>query len=337
MSSNTYLQEALTRHQTFLERYAGGLAKGLKEPFEDLFRDIDRRLQQEPSETEIERLVTLERDLARIIERFDLEIEVPYELVEHEISYMEDLLDSATSAKILGTSPEVAFATISKVPLTLHSTTGVVTVSSLEDLVTKFNRNFDQRILNTVRAGYIAGDSIDDITRQVRRITTKQGRRQAESLVRTMVTHFATQSRDAAIRANRDIPIGERFVATLDRSTTFICAGYDSKVFRIGQGPYPALHYRCRSIRTPEVDPKFGLSGLVGERPQVGAAGPGVTGSRTTYNSFLRRQPAWYQDEWMGPERGKLFRSGRFNVEDFRDDSGRTYTIAELKALDARR
>lgn len=243
MSSNQYIQESLTRHQMFLQRYAGGISKDLTGTFRKLFADIDRRLSLEPSETEIERLLALERDLVRIINQYQLNIEIPYEFVEHEITYISELLDRATSAKILGVTPEVVFASVTGTPLKLYSTTGVITEATAEQLITRFNKGFNQRILNEIRAGYIAGDSVDEISRRILSVTGKLGPRQARTLTRTIINHYGTQARQAVLEVNRNIITGERFIATLDRRTTFICAGYDGQVFAIKQGPQPALHY----------------------------------------------------------------------------------------------
>lgn len=51
-----------------------------------------------------------------------------------------------------------------------------------------------------------------------------------------------------------------------------------------------------------------------------------------TYNSWLKRQPAVFQYEVLGPERAKLFRSGGLSLDKFADDSGRLYTLDELRA-----
>lgn len=61
-----------------------------------------------------------------------------------------------------------------------------------------------------------------------------------------------------------------------------------------------------------------------------------MVGGKTAFDGFLRDQPAWFQDEYLGPMRGKLYRSGGYKVEDFRDDSGKVISIDRLKELDKR-
>jgi len=39
------------------------------------------------------------------------------------------------------------------------------------------------------------------------------------------------------------------YVAVIDNRTTQICRHYNGKVFLVGRGPYPPIHWHCRSIR----------------------------------------------------------------------------------------
>jgi hypothetical protein len=51
----------------------------------------------------------------------------------------------------------------------------------------------------------------------------------------------------------------------------------------------------------------------------------------TKSDSWLRNQPAWFQDSSLGPARAKLFREG-VPIDKFTDMTGRTLTLKELKA-----
>lgn len=50
-----------------------------------------------------------------------------------------------------------------------------------------------------------------------------------------------------------------------------------------------------------------------------------------TYNDWLKKQPADFQDEVLGKGKGKLFREGKYSVEEFVDKSGKELTLDELK------
>jgi SPP1 gp7 family putative phage head morphogenesis protein len=49
---------------------------------------------------------------------------------------------------------------------------------------------------------------------------------------------------------NEQLP-RELYVAVLDNRTTAICRSLNGKVFPVGSGPYPPLHWNCRSTRVP--------------------------------------------------------------------------------------
>jgi len=50
----------------------------------------------------------------------------------------------------------------------------------------------------------------------------------------------------------------------------------------------------------------------------------------TTYDAWLRRQPRDFQEEVLGITKAKLFRGG-LSIDKFVNDTGREYTIDELR------
>lgn len=57
----------------------------------------------------------------------------------------------------------------------------------------------------------------------------------------------------------------------------------------------------------------------------------GTVPAKQTYEQWLRKQPTQFQNEVLGNTKGKLFRQGA-SLDKFVDKSGRTLTLAELKA-----
>ena len=95
------------------------------------------------------------------------------------------------------------------------------------------------------------------------------------------------------------------------------------------------ITHNCRSLRIPVVNSKYAIPGIKGKRSARDESGSvSQVSSETTYNSWLKKQPAAFQNEVLGEERAKLFRGG-MNVDKFTDDNGRTLTLAELKSLDS--
>lgn len=57
--------------------------------------------------------------------------------------------------------------------------------------------------------------------------------------------------------------------------------------------------------------------------------------AQTSQDAWMRSQPAWFQNDALGPTRAKLLRSGEYDFDDFVDMSGRRLTIDELRARDS--
>jgi hypothetical protein len=53
-----------------------------------------------------------------------------------------------------------------------------------------------------------------------------------------------------------------------------------------------------------------------------------------TYQTWLKKKPAAFQDDVLGPTRGKLFREG-LPLDRFVDETGKEYTLAQLRSKDA--
>lgn len=133
----------------------------------------------------------------------------------------------------------------------------------------------------------------------------ERARRNTESIVRTATQHVSQQGRQATWIAN-DVDRW-RFFATLDGKTSTQCRSLDQRTFPVGEGPQPPLHIRCRSTS-------------IADLPDEGAtrsSEDGYVAGDLTYYAWLKRQPAEYQDEILGPTRAKLLRDGGLTAEKF--------------------
>lgn len=61
----------------------------------------------------------------------------------------------------------------------------------------------------------------------------------------------------------------------------------------------------------------------------------GTVPAQTDYQSWLRRQPASFQDEVLGTTRAKLFREGGLSLDRFIDASGKRYNLNQLRRREA--
>jgi len=65
----------------------------------------------------------------------------------------------------------------------------------------------------------------------------------------------------------------------------------------------------------------------------------GTTTNKTKFDGRMRREPADSQNEYAsqfpnGLEKAKLFRNGGLSIDRFRDETGRNFTLEQLRALE---
>lgn len=197
-------------------------------------------------------------------------------------------------------------------------------------------------------------------------------RRDATAVVRTAVNHISNTARGYVWDANEDIISARVWSSTLDGRTSPVCRARDGHGAAVGNNPLPAgipplvpkdarppAHMNCRSTMIAYID---GV-GLVGRRPTVtdtrtrnkrevdfrriarqtgrpiqevradwARRAVGGVPASTTYQDFLGRQSATFQDEVLGRTRGRLFRQGGLTLDQFVDRSGSELTLAQLAA-----
>ena len=116
--------------------------------------------------------------------------------------------------------------------------------------------------------------------------------------------------------------------------TKVVDVDYDGYVYNLsieGDETYTAngfVVHNCRSLRVPVVKPEFSIFGNdKGKR----ASKDGPVSAQLTYSGFLKQQSKEFQNDVLGVERAKLFRSGKVTLSGFVDDMGRTLTLDELR------
>lgn len=62
----------------------------------------------------------------------------------------------------------------------------------------------------------------------------------------------------------------------------------------------------------------------------------GQLDANTSFKAFFKLTDDFFQKEWLGPKRFKLYKEGQFDFDKFFDPEGRLYTLEELKELDER-
>lgn len=195
---------------------------------------------------------------------------------------------------------------------------------------------------------------------------TQITRRSAEAITRTAVNHVSNQARREFINANADLFEEEQYVATLDSRTTPVCRGNDGKRFPIGKGPIPPLHFNCRSLRVPVIDgdalgnrpakpvtekqllrefsekngfpaPKKRADLPHGTKTQYDQFArarirelTGRVPAKETYQTWLTKQSASFQDDVLGRTRAQLFRKGGITLDRFTNRTGDEIPLSQL-------
>lgn len=287
---NTQLLDATTRHQIYLERYAGGLANKILKLLiksESAAREIfDARLtriqslgyDQGPKTSErTEELIT---DLGAAIESLrqkeafgPIADELAEELdqfAEYEAAFivrtnneiMEDALDGTPFAiSFQSAAPAQVYAAAMAKPFNISHNQAARTIAQYINGMAASER---ARIEDAVRVGVVNGATTRDIVRSVwgtienrknqdGNAAVIKTRRGAEALVRTAVNHVSSVARDETYKQNADLVKGVRWVSTMDSRISAICARRDGEVYPVDSGPRPPAHPNCRSSTAPEL------------------------------------------------------------------------------------
>lgn len=245
--------------------------------------------------------------------------------------------------KIKKPNGEKLFTAAKKVPL--------VGGALVDDLLSKIAESARQKVEYAIRDGISSGKTNQEIVQRIRgtkRLNYEDGlltssKADIDRTVRTVRSHVANQTYLDTFKQ-----LGFEYVklvATLDGRTSKLCAYLDGTVWEINDTAkrVPPLHPNCRSILVPvEKDGQ-----LVGERPFVmderrvkdipkdeRSQLIGQLDANTTFKEFFSNTDNFFQKEWLGPKRFKLYQEGKFEFEKFFDPDGRLYTLDQLRKLD---
>ena len=325
--------DPLIRHQAYLQRYGSGQVKETEKLLEQMLTDVQARLMAGGNTVFQEaRLSVLEKDITAILTAYGKELDTAIktttaELVPNEVKFYEKTLAGAINVAVSGVSFEQVIGAVNDDILVLVSGKNV-TSATPTDLVKIYTETANRDIIHTVRSGIVNGSTTGQIARDVNSLVGTRTRNQSEALVRTLINHASSKTSADVYNANKRVLSGEQWVSVLDGRTTYICAGRDGKIFKVGEPPYPPAHYNCRSIRVPIVKEKYRIGGD-GERASV----YGPVSADMTYSDWLKTQPVKFQDDMLGPKRAELFRNGKITLDKLVDDRGLLLTLDELKVL----
>lgn len=335
------IENVLTRRQILNQRFAGGQAAEAEKILKRIYNKIEARLLREPTQLQDDRMRLLRADIAQILNIGfeDMKVDITdgvLAFADAEAQFMYTALSAETTVILALPAIEQIQQAVLQAGMDLQVGTGTLTINEALD---QFATNKAIEIRQVLNDGILEGATTPQIVAQVSDLGDNLHKSQVNALVRTSINNASSQARKVITDANADILKGDEWVATLDSKTTLICGGRDGRVYPIGLGPYPPAHWNCRSLRVPALKDEFTIDDEVGLRPELGAKGVKQVSAKRTFNTFLKDQPADFQDEYFsqfpdGLKKAALFRRGGLTVDRFRDELGRNYTLEQLKALE---
>jgi hypothetical protein len=225
-------------------------------------------------------------------------------------------------------APEMISAAAKLDPMALEARKGIQRIS-ISGALDEFGTKKAAEILSEIQIGAALGETTPAIAARLNGLHQLQ-RDQATSLVRTVTNHIASTARVETLKANDDILLGMRRVATLDSRTSIYCMSIDQTIIPL-DGPRPPYHWNCRTTLIPVLKPEYAREIPGSTRPSIGSDGTKAVRSNTSYQDWLERQSAAFQREVLGPSRYALFSKGELSIERFVDTNGKTLNLEQLR------
>jgi SPP1 gp7 family putative phage head morphogenesis protein len=335
------LRDRAISHQIYLLRYQSGVVSKILKVLSAADKDLISQLSDLESSMSIAdidaRLEGIRNIISNSWELAGQELSADLsDLAEYEANHQEQVIRDSVPVElnIVTPSAETLIAAVESKPFE-----GKI----LKEWIDKLDQDSYTRIRDAVRMGIVEGESYGQITKRVAGTkalnytdgVTALNMRQAQALVSTAVAHTANEARQTFYGANDDLISGVQWVSTLDARTTPICQSRDGTVYPIDSGPRPPAHFRCRSSTTPILKSykELGID-LKEAPPGTRASMDGQVPEALTYQEWLKTKGPAFQDEVLGPTRGKLFREG-MTLDRFVDQSGKEYTLKQLRSKDS--
>lgn len=272
------------------------------------------------------------------------------ELAKHEATFQMSLFQFAIPDDVLalhplvGISPDAVYAAAMGRPFQGRL---------LSEWASNLEADRMARISNTVRQGFLLGDTHEQIAKKVRGHANRgyqdgalqMSRANAASIAKTAVGHLASTARQSFASANDDILKGKQWLSTLDNRTSKNCRIRDRLKYTLDNKPIGhkvpyllgpgKIHFCCRSTETYILKSSEELGIKVGEiKDSSRASMDGQVPADTNYQDWFSRQSFTRQAEIVGETRARLIRDGGMSPDEFYNDRGEWLTLDQLRSKD---
>jgi SPP1 gp7 family putative phage head morphogenesis protein len=345
MSTRRAMVDATTRHQIFLQRYAGSKTKQLIAFVKKLELKAKYLMPDDATpltKARYVKMVSAFQDYSAALKNSTVTKVMAdlKSLTRYEADFTKRIIDQSANTDAVG------FETVVPTPAQLDAAafsdvmgsnigTGIEGGLTVADALDTYGSKIAGSIIQNIRQGYATGQTNREISQSIQDLVGEAiTRSQANAVARTVTNFVANAAKESFYTENDDLITGFQVVATLDSRTTLECASLDGQVFDKEDFEAPPYHWNCRTTYIGVIDPQYSVSSSDAVRPSKGSDGTEEVAASTTYNSWLREQSDEFQNEVLGKERADMFRGGA-SVQSFVDHNYQPYTIDELKAKDA--
>lgn len=381
---NEEIRDNMVRHQTYLLRYAGSV----RNESTALLADTERRIRLVILDyaDRLQGLNKLSKEARALMKELEEQIlairaeawaEIKSYAVEEFGEYAK--LEGVASIRVIENPFPVALG-LQPLPasqLALIANATPFEGRTLREWLARTENVDVDRIVRNAKIGIMQGETPTQVARRVFGTEAMRGRdgvtrkafKDLESVYLTVTNGINNEVKSQLYAANDDIIDRELFVATLDIRTTLECASNDGKVFELGKGPKPPLHFRCRSLRVPYINPEalfkrgydasfdkmtlkeFAKDNGLGKITKVDDLPRGYktayntwkrgrvrelvgqVPAKTTFNDWLKGQSKDFQDEYLGKGKAEIFRQGKLSLDKFVTRDGQELTLEQLRKL----
>ncbi|CQD98145.1 phage protein [Yersinia intermedia] len=217
---NERLRDEAIAHSLFQSRYATGVARKMVKVLNESDAELSARLivaldEVNPNSVTVKRLEGLLVSVRQVNKQavdamYSSLADELLDFAKHEAGYQLSLFDSLLPGPVLNRFP---LAAITQEQVYSAAMAQPFQGRLLRDWAENIEADRMTRIINTVKNGYLAGDTVEQMARKVRGTRARNyqdgvieaGRKNATAVVKTAVTHLAAVARDKFADNNSNI------------------------------------------------------------------------------------------------------------------------------------
>lgn len=346
---------ALLRHELELQRVATSLInKGLFSNLDEAYAAVRSILLNAETITNERQLNAITRAITQAINESMTQGWSTYSSELGEVA----IFDASYYAQNIGAPLVPQAATIQdfiNTSLMSLSSGRVPEVGMWSEFVRQNVDKLAEQVNNLVKAGYINGATVGQISRTIKQFNEGLAKQQAEALARTGLQHYMQSARRAMAEANADIIAKEYPLVTFDNRTSQKCIGINAQYpngwkFQDSPVGYPPYHVNCRTSiiygLKGQGDPRKGI-----DKPAIGSGDNYESGDKykgrkssragefeveqvpadMSFGTWLKKQDRDFVEDVLGKGKANAFLSGKISLERMSDAWGNPLTLTELK------